>query len=104
MVHPKQNLLPRLGILGIDLEPEKAASFGNLRASRGVIVAARSVNAPSGESTALQPGDVIYELNGRSVSDLDTLRDQLEPKRSGDPLVFLVERQSILRFVSLSLP
>ncbi len=46
---------------------------------------------------------MIYELNGERLLSLDDLQKALATKRTHDPVVLLVERQSQLRYVTLEL-
>lgn len=103
LVHPRRNLIPQLGILGINLTPENARSLGSRRASRGILVAARSTANPASGPEGLFPGDVIYELNRQSMVDLETLRAKLDAMNREDAMVFLVERRRVLRYVGLKL-
>jgi serine protease Do len=103
MVHPDRNLVPELGILGIDLDAELARWFTGLRVARGVIVAARAVEARAPEGEGLMPGDVIHRVNGLTVASLSELKAAIARYRAGDPLALLVERGSELRFVVVTL-
>jgi serine protease Do len=100
LVSPGENLISRLGILGLDLTPELAQLLPNLRSPNGVVIAgvASDAQAPSG----LVPGDVIYAVNGEGVRTLADLRaavDKLPPSSSP---VLQVGRQGQLRFVTVS--
>ena len=72
LVTPEQNLIPRLGILGLDLTPELARGLPGLRSPHGVIVAV--VASADGDGSGLLPGDVIHGVNGSSVRTLSDLR------------------------------
>jgi serine protease Do len=102
MVDPAHNLIPELGILAIQLDAQLSALLPGLRHDYGVVVAARGATA-SYEGQGLQPGDVIYELNGTPVVSLEMLKTLLKDVKSGDPLVFQVERSSKLRYVAIEL-
>lgn len=102
MVDPARNLIPELGILGIPLDAKLSALFPGLRHDYGVVVAGRGGNAPY-EGQGLQLGDVIYELNGTPVVSLDMLKSLVKDLKSGDALVFQVERSSKLLYVPIEL-
>ena len=102
LVHPEKNMIARLGILGIEIDKRVAELLPEMRKPYGVVVAARVADAPFG-SSALQPGDVIHELNGVPMSSIDALRDALGKLKSGDALVLQLERDGRLRFLSLEL-
>ena len=102
MVDPAHNLIPQLGILVIQLDEKLTALFPGLRHDYGVVVAGRSGDAPY-EGQGLQLGDVIYELNGTPVVSLEMLKALLKDLKSGDALVFQVERNSKLHYVAIEL-
>lgn len=102
LVDPARNLIPLFGILAIQLDEKLRALLPELRHEYGVVVAARSGDAPY-EGEGLQPGDVIYELNGAPVVSLDGLKAMAKDLKSGDAVVFQVERNSKLRYVAIEL-
>jgi S1-C subfamily serine protease len=100
MVDPTKNLINRLGILGIDVDQKVAALLPDLREHYGVVVAARGGDSPySGDS--LQLGDVIYALNNSPVTDVASLRQQLDQLKDANALVFQVQRGGRLTYVTL---
>ena len=102
MVNPEDNLVPRLGILGIGIDKKLAAMLPDLRNSYGVVVAAGSTTDFS-SGTGLQPGDVIYSVNGSPVSTVDALKKRLDEFKAGSAIVMQVERSGRLLFVSIEL-
>jgi serine protease Do len=103
MVHPDRNLVPQLGILGIDLDRSMAPFFSGLRRAAGVIVAARAVESTPLDGEGLKPGDVIYAVNRLDVSSLSELKASIARYRPGDPVVIQVEREGNLRYVTLEM-
>ena len=101
LVTPEKNLVPRLGVLGLDMTKELAAQIPGLRQPSGVVVAALTPDATAGQG-GLQPGDVIYALNGTAVATVADLRERLSALNSGDTVVLQVLRDSKLRFVTVS--
>jgi serine protease Do len=102
LVTPERNLVHKLGILALDLNRETAAMLPPLRRSSGVVVAASSAVAFR-DDEQFQPGDVIYEINGKSVASISTLRSSLDALRPGTPVVAHVERGGGLHYVVLDL-
>jgi len=92
MVQPDRNLVPELGILGIDLDRDLARMFAGLRRVRGVIVAARAREAQPWQGEGLLPGDVIYSVNRLDVASLTELKAAIARYHPGDPIVLQVER------------
>ena len=102
MVDPAKNLVSRLGILGIDVDERVTSLLPDLRKHYGVVVAARGGDAAySGDSLHL--GDVIYELNNTPVTDVATLRKQLDQMKDTDAIVLQVEREGRLMYITLEI-
>jgi serine protease Do len=97
MVTPEKNLIPRLGVLALELDDELRRAAGPLRGREGVLVAARS--GASEEGDELRPGDVVYAVNGVSVLGLSELRSAVTRPAPGQPIVLHVERASRLIYV-----
>ncbi|MSV29965.1 MAG: PDZ domain-containing protein [Bryobacterales bacterium] len=76
--------------------------FPGLRRQYGVVVAARSGNPPY-TGSGLQPGDVIYMLNGSPIATVETLRSSLDQQTPGSALVLQVERNGRLMFLTIEL-
>ena len=101
MVTPEQNLIARLGILGLDLTPELARAIPGIRDSHGVVVAGVALDAEGVAGPA--PGDVIYGFNGAPVRTLSDLRSAIAQVPAGAPAVLHLGRQGQLRFVTVTL-
>lgn len=93
LADPAKNLVPALGIVGIEVTPRVAGMIGSLRIDSGVIVAAKAAE-PSGFETPLDTGDVIHGVNARPVATLDDLRAALKNLGPDTPLVLQVERDA----------
>jgi serine protease Do len=103
LVDPVKNLVPRLGILAVELSREVAAMLPQLRRPTGVLVAARAADAPTTLGQALLPGDVILAANGTMVASLEDLRKALARTPAGGACVLHVQRGPGLRFIPLEL-
>src|SRR5215207_8845795 len=101
LVTPEQNLVPRLGILGLDLTPELARSMAGLRNPHGVIVAVVATDAA--ETAGLAPGDIIHGVNGSAVRTLADLRAVLGEVPPDSTAVLQVGRRGRLRLVTATL-
>jgi serine protease Do len=102
LVTPEENLVERLGILGVDLNPQIATMLPGLRTPNGVVVAARAPDSTSGQ-VGLQPGDVIHAVNGQPVTTLAELRRILNSFAVGEATVLQVGRQGRLMFVAFAM-
>ena len=102
MVNPEDNLVPRLGILAIGIDKNLGQLLPGLRNSYGVVVAAGSTTDVS-SGTGLQPGDVIYSVNGAPVGTVEALKKKVEEFKPGDSIAMQIERSGRLMFVSIEL-
>jgi serine protease Do len=102
MVNPEDNLVPKLGILGIEINDKLSEMLPELRHQYGIVVAARTANAPY-SGGALEPGDVIYEINHTPTLTIKTLRETLDGMKSGDPAVLQIERSGKLTLITIEL-
>jgi serine protease Do len=102
LVTPERNLVSRLGVLALELDDDLLKVAGPLRGNEGIVVAARAGGDP-GTNYDLQPGDVIYAVDGVSVRDLTELRQAVGRPRQGESLVLQVERGGELLYVVVEL-
>jgi serine protease Do len=98
---PEKNIVPALGILGVEIDAKIAAMVPELRDPFGIIVAARSAGA--GVEVPLNAGDVIRMLNGRPMTTLDRLRNVLKALPPGAPVALQIQRDQKLLFISFTL-
>lgn len=97
--NPEEHLVASLGILGLPIAPDIRPLIPNLRRGEGVLVAASS-GQPNVRGHRLQPGDVIYSMDGQPVASLEDLRNVLQ-RRSGDAiLVAQVQRGNTIRYLT----
>jgi serine protease Do len=99
---PRRNLVPRLGILGVDLDQRLAKLLPGLRVPTGVIVAATVAGAVDAREGGLAVGDVIYEVNRQRVLGLADLLAALDRPKPGDPIVLQLERRGELMYLAFS--
>ncbi len=100
-INTEDSLIPRLGILGIDLSAELKSRL-TLRISSGVVVVGRAVDLITPE-TGLQAGDVIHQLNVTPIDTMDALRASVAKLKTGDPVVLQVERADGLSYLSFEM-
>ncbi len=100
LVTGPDNLVNRLGIVGVTINKDLREALGDLRIPSGVLVAARTPT-----STLLgqgpQAGDVIHAINGETVHNLQELKDYLRKMKPGDIIVLQVERSDLLTYLVL---
>jgi serine protease Do len=98
LADPEKNLVPALGIVGVEIDTKIAALAPDLRDPFGIIVAARSAGATV--EVPLNTGDVIRTLNGQPMTTLDRLRDVLKALHPGAAVALQIQRDQKLMFIS----
>jgi serine protease Do len=101
MADAERNLVPELGILGIEIDSRVAAMAKGLRGPNGIIVAARASGA-AGDIPILA-GDVIRSVNNRQILTLQGLKDAVRNVSPGNPLTLQIQREGRLMYVSFTL-
>ena len=101
-VSPDKNLVPKLGILGVEITDKLSSMFSDLRHEYGVVVAVRSPDPPY-SGGPLDLGDVIYEINRTPIATVKALRDRLDLMKSGDTAVLEVQRNGKLMYIVIEL-
>src|SRR5262249_51876638 len=100
MADPEKNLVPELGILGVEIDQRIAAAANGLRDPFGVIVVARATGATS--DVPLLPRDIIRRLNNRQMTTLQGLREAVAAVPAGTPATLQIQREGRLMFVSFT--
>jgi serine protease Do len=98
----EKSLVPRLGILAIDLTDDLRSKVGTLRIPSGVIVLGRAADLILPD-TGLQTGDIIHALNTTPITSMDALRAAVLVLKTGDPVVLQVERSDGLTYLSFEM-
>ncbi len=91
LADPRENLVSRLGILGLDLNDGVRSVLGTLRNPAGVVVVARVADFLS-STTGLETGDVIHSVNQTEIDSVNSLRAALKQIKPHDSVVLQVER------------
>jgi serine protease Do len=98
----EKSLVPRLGVLAIDITDDVRKQIGSLRIPSGVVVLGRAADLITPD-TGLQTGDVIHAINTTPISDMATLRATVQSLKTGDPVVIQVERSDGLTYLSFEM-
>jgi serine protease Do len=96
----RQQPIPTLGIVALDLTPTIAQMLPELRGQRGAVVARVSPETPYSQQGRLQPGDVIYSVNGQFVANVEGLKTLASALKPGAAAVLQVERASTLLYIA----
>lgn len=91
MVTAEENLVARLGVLVLPMDRNLAAALPWVRHPGGLVVASQDAGSPQ-RREGLASGDVIYSLNGAEVGSIGALRSAVGQLKSGDAVVFHVNR------------
>ena len=97
MADPEKNLVPELGILGVEIDKDIAAAATGLSDPHGVIVVARAAGGSS--DVPLQPKDVIRRLNNQEIATLQGLRDAIRALTPGAPVTLQIQREGRLMYL-----
>ena len=100
MVNPEENLVPKLGVLGLTIDEKIRSVLPPLRIPEGVLVAAVG-GSPSYFGDQPQEGDVIHAVNGIRVNSIESLDSALRQLKQGKSLVLQLERNGNLIFLAL---
>ena len=100
MADPEKNLVPELGILGIEIDQRIASSATGLRDPFGIIVVARAAGGSS--DVPLQPKDVIRRVNNLQLSTMQSLADALRALTPGAPVTLQIQREGRLMYLSFT--
>ena len=98
MLTGPDNIVGRLGIVGVSINADLQKALGDLRIDSGVLVVART---PSSTllGQAPQPGDIIHAINGTPIKDLPQLKQIVHALKPGDTIVLQVERSGMLTYL-----
>ena len=102
LASPEKHLVPRLGVLGIEIDKEIAHLVPQLRESSGVLVATRAAEG-LGQLIDLQSGDVIHAINGEPVATLDFLRDKVKDLAPGAAVALQLERDGKMQYLAFEI-
>jgi serine protease Do len=101
LADPQKNLIPQLGIIGVEIDKKTAPMLRGLRDPFGIVVTAR-VTGSIGD-VPLAPGDVIRSLNTQPMTTLERLRAALKANPPGVPFVLQIQREGKLIYVPITL-
>jgi serine protease Do len=101
LADPQKNLIPQLGIIGVEIDKKTVPMLRGLRDPFGIVVTAR-VTGSVGD-VPLAPGDVIRSLNTQPMTTLERLRAALKASAPGVPFVLQIQREGKLIYVPITL-
>jgi S1-C subfamily serine protease len=102
LVDAEKNMIPKLGMLGLQIDEKIAQMIPEIRMASGVIVAALTATGGSPE-IGLHPGDIIHSFNRMPIVTVEALRSALDGLKPGSPVVLQVERDGQLQYLSFEI-
>jgi len=103
LIDPDRSLVPKLGILGVNITAANAGMASGLRMASGVIVVGHTKEEADLADIGLMTGDAIHGINGTEVTSVDDLRTMLDRLKPNSPVVLQVERNGQLSFLGFEL-
>jgi serine protease Do len=98
MADTQKNMVPELGILGVEIDQKIAAAARGLRDPYGIIVVARVAGSTS--EVPLLARDVVRSVNNARVPTLLALRDAVRALKPGTPVTLQIQREGRLMYVT----
>ena len=95
-----QQAMRTLGVIVLDLTAPIAAILPPVRRGAGAVVARVTPEAPYSQQGRLQPGDVIYALNGHPIANVEDLKNAAAALKPSAAAVLLIERESTLMYLA----
>jgi len=99
---PEKSLVPRLGVLALDITDQLRSALGTLRIPEGVVVVGRAADLIVSDS-GLQTGDIIHALNTKPIDSVATLRSLVGELKSGAAVVLQIERDGGLQYLAFEM-
>ncbi|MGO9258846.1 MAG: trypsin-like peptidase domain-containing protein [Bryobacteraceae bacterium] len=102
LASPEKNLIPRLGILCIEIDKDVARLLPDLRRSYGIIVAAKASQGQA-QFVDLQQGDIIHAVNNVPMALLSAFQETINSFKRGDAVVLQIERDGRFQYVAFEI-
>ena len=93
------DMIPRLGIIGITITADVREVLGELRIPSGVAVAS-IVDDRLAVDSGLMQGDVIHSLKRKQITSVDELRSTFNQLKAGEAATMQIERNGKLTYIS----
>ena len=101
--HSEGNIIPKLGIVGVQITESVAKLIPPTRLPGGILVTALTAGG-NASLFGLEPGDILHALNRTPLDSLETLRKVLSDLKPGDPVVLSIERGGQLNYTAFDNP
>ena len=102
LADPKKDLIPRLGIIGLNVNADIEGLLGSPRIQGGVVVASLVADKLAVDS-GLAVGDIIHSLKGVPITSVANLREAFNALKPGEAASMQVERAGKLTYLSFEM-
>jgi serine protease Do len=102
MADSENNQVPKLGVMGLNVEEKVLPLLPGIRQDSGVVVVAKMATA-RGAKNSLVTGDIIHALNGVAINNIESLNSALHQLKPGSYVVLQVERAASLYYATCQL-
>jgi serine protease Do len=99
---PTKSLVPRLGVLAVDITDQLRSAIGTPRIAGGVVVVGRAADLIVSDS-GLQTGDIIHALNTKPIDSVETLRSIVRDLKPDAAVVLQIERDGGLQYLAFEM-
>jgi len=99
---PEKSLVPRLGILVVDITDQLRSAIGTPRIAGGIVVVGRAANLIVSDS-GLQTGDIVHSLNTKPIDSVEALRSMVRDLKPGAAVVLQIERDGGLQYLAFEM-
>ena len=83
---------PRLGVEAHEIDADELAAYFGAKKGDGLLVLSVEENSVA-DKAGVKPGDIIREVAGEKIADVDDLRAAIRDYEEGDPFDITVQRQ-----------
>jgi serine protease Do len=91
----------QVGIIAVSLNAGVRHLLPETRSSDGIVIAAKC-DGIGYDTSELEAGDILHQVNGRPIHDVAGLRSYLLHAPPREPLVLQVERNSQLKYIAIT--
>ncbi len=102
LADPKNDLIQKLGIIGVNVNADVEALLGSLRIQGGVAVASLVADKLAVDS-GLAVGDIIHSMKGAPITSVAKLREAFSALKPGEAVSMQIERAGNLTYLSFEM-
>jgi serine protease Do len=96
-----RDAINQVGIIAVSLNADVRRLFPQTRSTDGIVIAAKC-DGIGYDTSELEAGDILHQVNGRPIHDVAGLRSYLLHVPQHEPLVLQVERSGQLKYIAIT--